>query len=394
MSDIFDPIPIENKYTSGVYYKRDVAIVRGKGTKVWDSHGKEYIDCVAGQGVANLGHCHPRVVSAINEQSQKLLTCTEIFFNDTRARLLEKLAGVLPSGLNKVYLCNSGAESVEAAIKFARLATGKKEIIATMRGFHGRTMGALSATWEKRYRQPFFPLIPEVQHVPYDKIEKITTAISENTAAVLVEVVQGEGGVRPGSREYLSHLRQLCDEKGCLLIFDEVQTGFGRTGQWFACQHHGISPDILTMGKAIAGGVPMGAVAMGERVVNLKPGTHGSTFGGNPLACAASLAALGAYEDENLIRRSLELGEYAREKIKNINHRFIREVRGLGLMIGIELKTKATPYLRALMQHGVLALPAGPTVLRLLPPLIISKEELDQVVSVIEKVLNEEKNGG
>lgn len=391
MSETFDPIAVENAYTSGVYFKREVAIVRGKGAIVWDANGKEYIDCIAGQGVANLGHCHPKVVAAIQEQSEKLLTCTEIFYNDVRARLLEKLVSILPNNIQKVYFCNSGAEAVEGAIKFARLATGKKSIIATMRGFHGRTMGALSATWEKKYRQPFEPLIPQVKHVPYNKIEKLCAIVDDDTAAILVEVVQGEGGVRPGDQEYFAQLRQICDEKNCLLILDEVQTGFGRTGKWFACEHFDLAPDIITMGKAIAGGVPMGAVGISKKVVHLKPGTHGSTFGGNPLSCAAALATINVYEEEKLIENAQQIGSYLKQQLLALNIPLVREVRGLGLMIGMELKGKVTPFLKKLMEQGLLALPAGPTVLRLLPPLIISKEEVDQVVSIIQRVFHSEK---
>lgn len=380
---------LENQYTSGVYGKREVVLVRGQGAVVWDAAGREYIDCSAGYGVANVGHCHPRVVEAIIHQAQTLLACPEFVYNDVRAQFQERLVGVLPAGLNRVYLCNSGAEAIEAALKFARLSSGKTEIIATMRGFHGRTMGALSTTWNKEYRQPFEPLIAGVSHVPYNNLEKMRLAITPHTAAILVEVVQGEGGVRPAEVAYLQGLRQLCDEQNILLIFDEVQTGFGRTGRWFACQHAAVTPDLLCMGKSLAGGVPMGGVGIGPRVANLTPGLHGSTFGGNPLMCAAGLANLTVLEEENLIPQAEELGHYFMTQLQQLRSPLIREVRGLGLMLGIELKERVGPVLKALQARGVIAMPAGATVLRLLPPLVITPTQIDTVVEAIAGALQE-----
>lgn len=380
-------IQTEQQYTSGVYPKREVAIVRGQGTRVWDAEGREYLDCTSGQGVASLGHSHPAVAAALARQSQRLISCPEIFHNDQRAALLARLAERLPGDLDRFFLCNSGAEAVEGALKFARLSTKRTGIVATMRGFHGRTMGALSATWERKYRKPFAPLVPDYHHVPFNKLAKMEEAIGANTAAVLVEIVQGEGGVRPGSKEYFQGLRELCSERGAMLVIDEVQTGFGRTGRWFACEHVGIVPDLMSLGKAIAGGVPMGAVAIGSRVGGLAKGTHGSTFGGNPLACAAALAAIEAYQQEGLVQRSAELGAYLLKRLQALDSPLVREVRGLGLIVGIELKKRVTPILRALMERGILALPAGPTVLRLLPPLVITQEELDHVVEVLSEVL-------
>jgi acetylornithine/LysW-gamma-L-lysine aminotransferase len=302
---------------------------------------------------------------------------------------LSRLSACLPDGLNRIFLCNSGTEAVEGAIKFARLSTGRPGIIATMRGFHGRTLGALSATWEKKYREPFEPLMPAFSHVPFDNLERLEEAVGEDTAAVLVEIVQGEGGVRPGSPEYFQGLRQLCNERGALLIIDEVQTGFGRTGRWFAVEHAGIIPDLMCLGKAMAGGVPMGAVAIGPAVIELPSGVHGSTFGGNPLACAASIAALEAYESEGLVQRSAEVGAYLLNRLQALESPMIREVRGLGLLVGIELKTRVTPVLQDLMGRGVMALPAGPTVLRLLPPLVITREQIDVVVDAIAVTLDQ-----
>lgn len=380
-------LELESRYTSGVYSKRPIVIVRGEGARLWDEQGREYIDCVGGQGTANVGHCNPDVLAALREQASRLIICPEIFHNDVRARLLAKLVSIAPSGLDRVFLCNSGAEAVEAALKFARLATRRKGIVAAMRGFHGRTMGALSATWERAYREPFEPLVPGFSHVPYNRLDRLAEAVTEDTAAVILEVVQGEGGVRPGTREFLLGAQQLCQERGALLIVDEVQTGFGRTGRMFACEHHGLEPDLLCLAKSLAGGLPMGAVLIGRRVGELPQLSHGSTFGGNPLACAAALAAIGYIEEHDLPGRAARLGAYLLERLRAIDAPAIREVRGLGLLVGLELKEKVTPYLMALMEHGVLALPAGLTVLRLLPPLVITREELDRVVEAIATAL-------
>ena len=382
-------IDIESKYTSGVTSKRPLAIVRGKGARVWDENGREYIDCVGGQGTANVGHANPFVAEAIAEQARTLIALTEIFYNDKRAAIEETLARISPNRANRIYLCNSGAEAIESAIKLARYTTGRTGIVAFMRGFHGRTMGALSATWEPKYREPFLPLVPDFSHVPYDNLDKAREAITDQTAGVIVEVVQGEGGVRPGSREFLLGLQELCRERGAMLIVDEVQTGFCRTGKMFASEHYGLEGDFVCVAKSIAGGLPMGAVMIGERVKKLEPMIHGSTFGGNPLACAAALAAIGFMERENLAARAAELGAYIIGRLQRIESPLIREVRGLGLMIGVELKQKVTPYLMALMERGVLALPAGLNVLRLLPPLVIEKSDLDVVAEAIERVVNE-----
>ncbi|MDZ7260708.1 MAG: aminotransferase class III-fold pyridoxal phosphate-dependent enzyme, partial [candidate division KSB1 bacterium] len=348
-------ISLEDAHTSGVYPKRPVVITRGQGAKLWDDTGREFIDCVGGYGMAIVGHANPYVINAVKIQMEKLMICPEIFYNDTRAKLLEKLSQIVPQGLQRFFLCNSGAEAVEAAIKFSRLATGKKEIICTMRGFHGRTYGALSATWDEKYRRGLDPFVPGFIHVPFNKIEPIREAVTPETAAVLVEIVQGEGGIHPGDRDYFQQLQELCQNSGVLLIIDEIQTGFGRTGRLFACQHYGLQPDILCLAKAIAGGIPMGVTALGARVGDLPKLSHGSTFGGNPVACAAALATIQYIEDYELVTRAQRLGEYLKEKLQAIPSKIIREVRGLGLMIGIELKEKVTPYLQQLLERRVLA---------------------------------------
>jgi LysW-gamma-L-lysine/LysW-L-ornithine aminotransferase len=381
---------IESKHTSGLYLKQPITIVRGQGASLWDVDGNEYLDCSSGHGVANLGHAHPKVAEAIAKQAATLITLFETFPNDQRAALMERLTALTP-GLNRVFFCNSGTESIEAALKFARLSTGRTGFVAAMRGFHGRTMGALSATWNKKYREAFEPLVPGYTHVPYNNIEALEKVVSKDTAAVLLEPVQGEGGVYPADPAYMESVRELCTERGALLILDEVQTGFGRTGKIFAYQHYGIVPDLLCVAKSLGGGIPIGAVLIGQAVQNLAPGLHGSTFGGNPLSCAAAVAALSVIEEEDLPKQAQEKGAYLIDKIRKIKSPLIREVRGLGLLVGIELKQKVAPYLRALQEQRVIALNAGLTTIRLLPPLVITYEQLDRVIAVLTDVLSKEQ---
>jgi len=378
---------LEDQFSVGVYQKRDLVIVRGDGARVWDETGREYVDCVAGIGVANVGHCHPEVVKAVQTQASRLITCNELFYNDARAQCLERLDRITPEGITRFFLCNSGTEAVEGAIKFARMATGRKHVVAAMRGYHGKTLGSLSATWERKYKEPFAPLVPDFSHVPYNNVADFIAAIDERTAAVILEPIQGEGGVRPATAEFLQAIRADCDRKGALLIIDEIQTGFGRTGRMFACEHFGVLPDILTMAKGIAGGIPMGAIGIDQRVGEIEKQSHTSTFGGNPLACSAAVAAIDVLVGQELPRRAAEIGSYFLGRLREIRSSRIREVRGLGLMIGIELKDKAGPVAQALMQEGVLVLLAGTTVLRLLPPLVITRAQVDRVVGALAKVL-------
>jgi len=381
---------LESERGAGVYGLRGITWVRGAGATVWDAAGRAYVDCTAAYGVASLGHCHPAVVSAIRVQAETLISCPGIFANDQRALLLEELAAVLPTGLDRVFLCNSGTEAVEAALKFARLTTGRPGVVAATHGFHGRTMGALSATWKPQYREPFAPLVPGFRHVPYDDLAALEQAVTEDVGAVVLEIVQGEGGVVPGSAAFLQGAQRLCRERGALLIVDEVQTGFGRTGRFFAVEHHDLAPDLLCLAKGIAGGFPMGAVALGPRLAMLGVGVHGATFGGNPLACAAARATLRVLRAEDLPAQAAAKGAYLRERLQAIQSRRIREVRGVGLMVGIELRERVVPVLQALQDAGVLALNAGPTVIRLLPPLVISYDELDRAVEALATVLTRE----
>lgn len=378
---------LENKHGSGVYNKIDIVLVRGEGARLWDAQGKEYIDCTTGHGVANIGHANPAVTQAVTEQMQRLTTCYSTFYNDQRAQLMHKLVEIAPPGMERVFLCNSGTEAVEAALKFARLSTGRTKIVSTMRGFHGRTMGALSASWRKEYRKPVEPLVPGFEFVPYNRLGRMEQKVDEETAAVILEVVQGEGGVNLADGDYLRDVQALCRERGALFIADEVQTGFGRTGKMFACEHHDLEPDLMTVAKAIAGGLPMGAVLIGPRVGELPAKSHASTFGGNPLCCAAALAAIGYMESENLPQRAAERGAQMLAGLQAIESPLIREVRGLGLMVAVELKQPSGPYLAALAERGVLALAAGSTVMRFLPPLVISERDVDTVVEQVAQVL-------
>ena len=380
-------IDIENRHTSGVYLKQTLSIVRGQGASLFDADGNEYLDCSSGHGVANLGHAHPKIAEALYKQANTIITLFETFPNEQRAMLMQKITTLVP-GLDRAFFCNSGTESVEASFKFARISTGRKNIIAAMRAFHGRTYGSLSATFNKKYREGFEPLLPGVSHVAFNNIEALDKAVNEETAAVILEVVQGEGGVYPATLEYIQAARRICDERGALLIVDEIQSGFGRTGKMFAVQHYDVTPDLLTCAKSLAGGVPMGAVLIGPNVKNLTPGVHGSTFGGNPLSCAAANAALDVMREEDLPGQAAAKGAYLMDKLKEINSPNIREVRGLGLMVGIEMKQKVVGYIKALQERRIIALNAGMTVIRLLPPLVITYEQIDRLVEALTEVLS------
>lgn len=380
-------IALEDRYGSGLESKQPLVLVRGEGARIWDAEGKEYVDCSTGPAVASVGHANPIVAKAIAEQAKRLLVCSNGYYNDRRAELLGTLMRIAPAGMERAFLCNSGTEAVEGALKFARAATGRTKVIAAMRSFHGRTMGALSATWRKEYREPFEPLVPGFEFVPYNRPERMEQKVDGATAAVILEVVQGEGGIHPADPGYLEAVQALCNERGALLILDEVQTGFGRTGKMFALEHHAVQPDLICLAKAMAGGMPMGAILMGERVSPLPKKIHGTTFGGNPLACAAANAAIQFIESEKLPQRAAELGQRLSDGLKAMPSPLVREVRGLGLMVAVELKTQSGPYLAALAERGVLALSAGANAIRLVPPLVITEQEIDTVVEQMAAAL-------
>lgn len=383
---------LEDLHGLPLYAKRDLTLVRGEGARVWDDAGRPYIDCVGGHGAANVGHCNPDVVEAVQRQAARLITCSNACYNDVRGAFMERLAALAPPGLDRVYLCNSGAEAVESALKLARLSTGRTGVVAAYQAFHGRTLGALSATHNPFYRQGFGPLVEGFSFAPFNDLAALDRAISKDTAAVILEVVQGEGGVNVARGDYLRSAETLCRERGALFILDEVQTGFCRTGRMLALEHHGLRPDFVCLAKSIAGGLPMGALLC-PASLEVPPGKHGTTFGGNPLSCAAGLAALEFMERAHLAEEAERKGLRLIERLSSIGSRRIREVRGLGLMIGIELREKAKPHLDALADAGVLALPAGPLVIRLLPPLTIGEEDLDAVAEAVERVLGAPDRG-
>ena len=384
---------IEERILGGTTARRgDAVFVRGEGCWLYDSADRRYLDLSSAQGVAMLGHCHPGLVEAVARQAATLISCPAFLYNDVRADFAEALVEALPAHLQHAFFTNSGAEAVDGALKFARLVTGRSAFVATTKGFHGRTMGALSVTWEPKYREGFGPLL-EAMHVPFNSAEALDNAINDHTAAVIFEIVQGESGVNIGTQEFLHSAQRLCRERGALLIVDEIQTGFGRTGRWFAVEHAGIEPDIMCLAKGLGAGFPMGALAYTEKTRNaLSPGVHGSTFGGSPLACATGLAALQTYRREGLIEQSARLGTLMLESLRRTldGVAVVRDIRGLGLMLAVELRTKVAPVLKSLMvNHGVIALPAGPTVLRLLPPLIITEEQIAQGVTAIAQTIRE-----
>jgi len=390
----FDIINFENRLMANVFAKRPVVITRGQGTLVWDVNGKEYVDCTGSYGVALLGHSHPKIVEAVCKQAENLISCHASLYNNKRTEFLQKLMSITPTGLNKAFLSNSGAESVECAIKLARKFTGKPEIIAVMGGYHGKTMGALSATWDKKYREPFQPLVPEFKHVPPDNLEKLAEAVTDKTAAVLLEPIRGEGGVRVPPLDFLPGVRELCDEKGVLLILDEVQTSFGRTGKLFGCEHWGVTPDVMCLAKPFAGGLPIGITVAKEDVMSsFKVGEHSTTFSGSPLVCAAGCAAIEVLVKDKLAERAATLGAYFKGKLETLQAKYniVKEVRGLGLMLGMELRYDVRNIILKTMDRGVLILEAGRNVLRFLPPLVIEKEQIDKAIGVLDAVIGEEE---
>jgi acetylornithine/LysW-gamma-L-lysine aminotransferase len=377
---------LEQRYSVGVYPLKPVTIVSGKGARLFSEDGREFLDFGASFGVGNLGHCEPAVVEAIRKQAGELMFIPATYPNPVRARLQERLASLMPAGLDRVFLTNSGTEAVEAALKFARFATKRERIVAMKRAFHGRTFGALSATFKPDYREGFGTLLP-VDFVSFNDPGEVAEAVTAETAAVIVEPVQGEGGVHPASPEFLRAVEKACRDKGALFILDEVQTGFGRTGRMFALEHTGARPDIVCVAKSLGGGFPVGAMVTTEERCVLPKTAHGSTFGGNPLACAAALAAIDVITERRLWERAERLGARIMSELRSAALPQVREVRGLGLMVGIELRQKSAPYLSALLEKGLLAIPAGQNVVRLLPPLVITDGELDRGISILKEVL-------
>jgi acetylornithine/LysW-gamma-L-lysine aminotransferase len=379
----------EDEFNSRLYPKRGMQIVKGKAARLWDSDGREYVDMGASIGVMNVGHGNAYVLEAVRQQSEQLMYIYSLFHNDQREKLLEKLAEITPGPLTRSFLCNSGTEAVEAAIKFARGHTKKKWIIGAKRGFHGKTYGSLSATWGKNYRESFEPLVPGFEHVVYGDIDSLNEHICDDVAAVLLEPMQGEAGVRLPPDDYLQQVREVCDEHGSLLIMDEVQTGFGRTGKMWGFEHYSVEPDIMCVAKSMAGGFPMGAMIARDEIFDLPPASHSTTFGGNPLACAAAMASIRYIEDRGLCERAAEMGNHLLTRLGEIDSSKIREVRGKGLMVGVELKQKVKPVIMGLAEKGVLAISSGSTVLRFLPPLVVEREQIDQTADALGELVGD-----
>jgi len=384
----------EEQYIGNLYQKFPVTIEKGLGAHVWDIDGKEYIDCMGGYGVALVGHRNDRVVNAIKAQLEKIITVHSSLYNKTREGFLEKLIGIAPKNLSQVHLNNSGAEAVEAAIKFARKFTHKKGMVAMNGSYHGKSMGALSLTFNPKYRKEFQPLVEKVSFSPYGDIDTLRSKIDNDTGFVILEPIQGESGIHIAPDGFLQDVRKLCDERGILLIFDEIQSGFGRTGRMWACEHWNTTPDIMCLAKGIAGGVPMGATLVRPDILAcMKKGEHSSTFGGNPLSCAAGIAAIQALTEDGLIGNAEKMGVKFQEGLEDLKerHKIIREIRGKGLMIGIELKFEVKDILMEGIKKGVLLLYSGRNIIRLLPPLVISEEDVTKVLETLDVLLSAEE---
>ena len=385
----------EDQYLGNLYQRFPVTIEKGLGSHVWDTDNIDYIDCMGGYGVALVGHRNERVVNAIKSQIDKVITVHSSYYNKTREEFLQALIAVAPPGLSQVHLNNSGSESIEAAIKFARKFTGKKKMVAMKGSYHGKSMGALSLTFNPKYREPFQPLVEKVLFSPYGDIDGLRTVVDKDTAFVILEPIQGESGIRVPPEGFLQEVRKICDENDSLLIFDEIQSGLGRTGRMWASEHWKTVPDIMCLAKGIAGGVPMGVTLVRPDILSvMKKGEHSSTFGGNPLACAAGTATLHALTQDGLIDNAKNMGQKLFNGLEDLKskHKIIREVRGKGLMIGVELKFEVKDILMEGIKKGLLLLYSGRNILRFLPPLVISEEDIVKTLQILDELLTNEEN--
>lgn len=385
----------EDRYLAALYQRFPVNIAKGRGTKVWDTAGNEYIDCMGGYGVALVGHCNDRVVNAIKRQAEILITAHMSTYNDTRLRFMEKIASVAPPPLNKIFFANSGAESVEAALKFARKFSGRHGVIAMNGGYHGKTFGALSVTYSEKYRKSFMPLLDGVKFVPYSDPSLLEEVIDDTIGSVILEPIQGETGIIVPPADLLPKIRQICDRRNLVLIFDEIQSGLGRTGKMWAGQNWNTTPDIMCLAKGIAGGIPMGLVLAKQEIMDtMKLGEHSSTFGGSPIACAAGTATMEALIDDKLIDNAAKIGVHFKEGLNRLQekHKIVRQVRGIGMMLGVELRFDVKDILFDGIRRGLLILYSGRNILRLLPPLVMDEMTVSRVVDIIDVILtNEEK---
>ncbi len=386
---------LDERYVASTYRRQPLTLVKGRGMFVEDIHGKRYLDFVGGIAVCSLGHCHPALTKAISAQAKKLMHVSNLYYIQQQAELAALLSRVVPKSISKFFFCNSGAEAIEGAFKLAIKHTRRQRIITMQGSFHGRTAATVGATWKSSYREPFEAIIPKIfDFVPFDDLAAVERAMGEQTAAVIVEPIQGEGGVNVPSDDYLPGLQKLCDEQGVLLICDEVQTGMGRTGKWFACEHWAVEPDELTMAKALGGGFPIGCLgATSEVISSFIPGDHASTFGGNPLACAAAKAVIKTMQKLKLPQRAAKIGEYFKKRLNELADKqsCVREVRGLGLMIAMELSTKqiADATVDKARDRGFLINCTADRALRFVPPLIVERKHIDRLIEVLDEIFSE-----
>ena len=384
----------EDDFLGHLYQRFPIVIDRGKGAKVWDDAGKEYIDCMAGYGVALVGHCNDRVVEAIKDQIEKLMVCHMSTYNTARSTMLKKLSKVVPSGLDKIFFSNSGAEAVETALKFSRKFSGKPGVVSMNGGYHGKTFGALSVTSSEKYRRPFEPLLDHIKFVPYGNARKLIDSIDDKTGTVILEPVQGESGIIVPPPGFIQEVREICSSHSLVLIFDEIQSGFGRTGKMWAAENWNTIPDVVCVAKGIAGGFPMGlTITRPEIMESMKIGEHSSTFAGNPLGCAAASASIDALVLDGLIQNSADTGHYFKNLLVQLKekHKIVREVRGLGLMLALELRFDVRNILMDGISNGILMLYSGRNIIRLLPPLLIDRELVSKFVATLDKLLSLEE---
>lgn len=384
----------EDNYLGNLYQRFPITISKGKGSLVWDVSGKEYIDCMGGYGVALIGHCNDRVVNAIKNQSEKLITCHMSIYNNTRLEFLEKISKISPKKLSKVFFSNSGAESTESALKFSRKFTGKSGVIAMTGGYHGKTFGALSVTHNEKYRKSFQPLLEGVKFVPYSNPSKIEESLDNSIGTVIVEPIQGETGIIVPSDDTLQQIRKICDQNNLVLIFDEIQTGLGRTGRMWAGEHWSTTPDIMCLAKGIAGGLPMGLTLCKPEILDvMKVGEHSSTFAGNPLSCSAGIATIESIIEDNLVENAAKIGNIFKHGLLQLkeNHRIVRDVRGLGLMLALELRFDVKDVLFEGIKEGLLMLYSGRNIIRLLPPLVLDEVKVAKTLSIMDKLLTNEE---
>jgi acetylornithine/LysW-gamma-L-lysine aminotransferase len=384
----------EDEHLAALYQRFPVNLAKGKGARVWDTSGKEYIDCMGGYGVALVGHCNDRVVAAIKEQADTLITAHMSVYNDVRLRFMEKMSAIAPPGLTKMFFTNSGAESVEAALKFARKYSGRPGVIAMNGAYHGKTFGALSVTYNEKYRKSFMPLMEGVKFVPYSDPAKLEESIGDATGAVILEPIQGETGIIVPPDDLIPKIREICNRRNLVLIFDEIQSGLGRTGRMWAGQNWDSTPDIMCLAKGIAGGIPMGLVTARPEIMDaMKLGEHSSTFGGSPIACAAGSATIDALTEDRLVENAKKVGSRFKEGLLRLKerHKIVRDVRGLGLMLAVELRFEVKDVLFDGIRNGLLMLYSGRNIIRLLPPLVMDETTVSRAVDIMDKVLTSEE---